>query len=82
VQTVPISFTRSRRDKEYTFTFRRPAAKRFKTTTANRAWLRSKTAPRASPLYRGEPRWEYKFLPRAVEQEPSLKIASLPHLRQ
>ena len=78
VQTVPISFTpTSKGIKEYTFTISSPGGEEV--LENNRQSRLVEVQDRAARvLYiEGEPRWEYKFLRRALEQEESLRVASL-----
>jgi uncharacterized membrane protein len=78
VQTVPISFTpTSKGIKEYTFTISSSGGEEV--LENNRQSRLVEVQDRAARvLYiEGEPRWEYKFLRRALELEESLRVVSL-----
>ena len=78
VQTVPISFTpQSKGIKEYTFTVSPPGGEEIEDNNSQSRLVEIEDRSARILYIEGEPRWEYKFLRRAVEQEPSLKIASL-----
>src|SRR5262249_3756004 len=78
VQTVPISFTpQSKGIKEYTFTVTSPGGEEIEDNNSQSRLMEIEDRSARILYIEGEPRWEYKFLRRAVEQEQSLKIASL-----
>jgi hypothetical protein len=78
VQTVPISFTPTAKGlKEYSFTVI-PASPETDMDNNTQARLVEVQDRAARVLYiEGEPRWEYKFLRRAMEKEESLRVVSL-----
>jgi hypothetical protein len=78
VVTVPMNFTpASKGIREYTFVIA-PAGGEEITENNSQSRLVEVQDRYAKILYiEGEPRWEYKFLRRALEQEPSLRLASI-----
>jgi hypothetical protein len=78
VQTIPISFTpQTKGIREYTVSITPSAAEPIPEN--NRQSRLVEVQDRAARILyiEGEPRWEYKFIRRALEQEQSLKLASI-----
>jgi uncharacterized membrane protein len=77
-QSVPISFTLDQPgERVLTFSLEpKPAELELRNNTQVRTV--QVLAERASVLYvEGEPRWEYKFMRRALEQDPGVRLVSL-----
>ncbi|MBI3934817.1 MAG: hypothetical protein HY316_08990 [Acidobacteria bacterium] len=78
VQTIPLSFTpTSKGIKEYTFRLVAPAGEEVQENNSQSRLVEVQDRAARVLYIEGEPRWEYKFLRRALEQEESLRIASL-----
>jgi hypothetical protein len=78
LQTVAISFTpTSKGIKEYSFTVSSPGGEEVPENNRQSRLVEVQDRSARVLYIEGEPRWEYKFLRRALELEESLHVASL-----
>ncbi|HWP85821.1 MAG TPA: vWA domain-containing protein, partial [Terriglobia bacterium] len=78
VQTVPVSFTPSSKGiKEYSFEVVAPEGEPVRENNSQSRLVEVQDRSARVLYLEGEPRWEYKFLRRALELDESIRIASL-----
>jgi hypothetical protein len=78
VQTIPIGFTpQTKGIREYTVTIVPPGGEAIPENNTQSRLVEVQDRAARILYIEGEPRWEFKFIRRAVEQEQSLKLATL-----